>query len=162
MKSLLLLSFFLFVACQEKTEIQSTRNSKISVSSINGEMGCENCKMNIKKFISTSHAIKTKNDESYFYCSINCSTVASEEIKDNIKEVYAIDYGLTKYFPVEKMYYVIGSNLKGTMTKISKFAFSDKNKAENFMDTFEGKEIVDFSKAYDMSLQEIMNRTKKL
>lgn len=161
MKSLLLLSILLLIACQDKAEVQSTKISEISVSSINGEMGCENCKMNLKKFISTSHAIKTKNDGSRFYCSINCSTIASEEIKENIKEVYAIDYGLTKYFPVGKMYYVIGSNLKGTMTKISKFAFSDKNKAEFFMDTFEGKEIVDFSEAYNMSLQEIKNRTKK-
>jgi len=161
MKKLLLLLIFAIIGCQEKSQEKSSNMQEISVSSISGDMGCKNCGMNLKKFISTSHVIKTINNESHYFCSINCSTVASDKIKDNIKSIYAIDYGLTKYFPVEKMHYVVGSTLKGTMTSISKFAFADRNKAENFMNTFNGKEIVGYSKAFDMSLQEIQSRIKK-
>ena len=162
MKTITLVILMLAIlACGEKQDDKYLSVKKeIKVESINSEMGCENCGMNLKKFISTSHAVKMKNGDSHFYCSINCSTVAWETLKENAESVFAIDYGLTKYFPVKEMHYVIGCNLRGTMTKISKFAFIEMEKAENFNSTFSGKEVVNYDQAFNMSLEEIVSRKK--
>ena len=157
-----LILIFGIIACGEKHEDKKLSVKKeINVESITGEMNCENCRMNLKKFISTSHAVKLKNGDSHFYCSINCSTIAGGKLKDNVETVYAIDYGQTKYFPANEMYYVIGSSLRGTMTQISKFAFIDSSKAESFNTTFSGKEVVGYDEAFNMSVEEILNRKKK-
>jgi len=149
---------FLLFACQKKSSDYGSLHKEISVSSITGEMGCENCKMNLKKFIATSHALKLVNGDSHYYCSINCSTEALKTYEKDLQSVYAIDYGMTKYFPVEDIYYVVGSKLKGTMTKISKFAFHDLEKAISFKSTFSGKEVVKYSDVLKMSLEEINSR----
>jgi len=160
MKKIALLVLVLVIfACEEKLDDKRLSVKKeIKVESITSEMGCENCGMNLKKFISTSHAVKMKNGDSHFYCSINCSTIAWEALKENAESVFAIDYGLTKYFPVKEVHYVIGCNLRGTMTKISKFAFTNLDKAESFKSTFSGKEIVNYDGAFDMSMEEITSR----
>lgn len=149
------------VSCSDKSaENEKQSQKEINVTSITGEMGCENCGMNLKKYISTSHALKMNNGASHFYCSINCSTVALEDLKDGVNEVFAIDYNSTKYILAENGYYSIGTNQRGTMTKISKFAFENLEDAENFKITFDGQEIVDYKKAMEMSQEEIANRTK--
>jgi nitrous oxide reductase accessory protein NosL len=149
------------IACQEKLQNLDQPKKEISVTSISGDMGCENCGMNLKKFISTSHAFEMEDGESHFFCSINCSTIALEEATPKVKTVYGIDYGLTKYFPVQNLHYVIGSSLNGIMTKISKIAFNDPEKAENFKSTFSGENIISYEEAYNMSLEEIKSRKKK-
>lgn len=159
-KLILLISIWGIIACNGKVTDDHILKKEISASSITSDIGCENCGMNLKKFISTSHAVRMNNGDSHFYCSINCSSVAFEELKENAKSVFAIDYGLTKYFPIEEMHYVIGSSLPGTMTKISKFAFINKEKAENFKSTFSGKEIVSYTEALNMSFEEINSRKK--
>lgn len=157
---LLLLSLLLF-SCDGNSKENESTQIDINVASITSKMGCENCGMNLKKFIATGHAIKLKNDESHFYCSINCSSIALDKFGENANTVYGIDYGLTKYFPAKNLNYVIGANLKGTMTKVSKFAFVDIEKAKSFQDTFDGKSIVPYEDAHKMSLAEIDARKNK-
>ncbi len=97
----------------------------------------------------------------HFYYSINCSSIALDNYSKQVKDIFRIDYGLTKYYNVNDLYYVIGTNLRGTMTSISKFAFSDIEKAKSFKETFEGKQIVGYKDAYKMSIEEIKSRKKK-
>lgn len=159
MKILFLLFIVLLTSCSNNSQNDDNNNNlEIKVKSITSTMDCENCGMNLKKFISTSHAIKLKNDESHFYCSINCSSIALDKFGEDAKTVYGIDYGLTKYFPVENLSYVIGANFKGTMTKVSKFAFKDVEKAKSFQETFDGKNIVLYDEAYQRSKEEIKSR----
>lgn len=163
MKKIFLLIIVLGIfACGENSDSKNNSFKKeIKIESITSEMGCENCGMSLKKFISTSHAVKMKNGDSHFYCSINCSTDVWETLKDNAEIVFAMDYGQTKYISVEEMHYVIGSNLQGTMTKISKFAFVSLDKAESFKLTFSGSKVVDYIDAFKMSKEEIISRKKK-
>lgn len=156
---LLLVSLLLF-SCGNNSKENEIIQKNINVASITSKMGCENCGMNLKKFIATSHAIKLNNDESHFYCSINCSSIALDGFGENSKTVYGIDYGLTKYYPVENLNYVIGANLKGTMTKVSKFAFKDVEKAKSFQETFDGENILLYDEVYKMSKEEIASRSK--
>jgi nitrous oxide reductase accessory protein NosL len=161
MIKILLFFAIALIGCQEKSKNLDQPGKEISVNSISGDMDCENCNMNLKKFISTSHAFEMENGETHFFCSINCSTIALEKEDEKAKTVYGIDYGLTKYFPVQNMHYVIGSSLKGTMTKISKIAFNELGKSESFKTTFSGENIISYEEAYNMSLEEIKNRKKK-
>ena len=159
--SIFILLTFILLACGNKNEnMEISDSNEIKVESINDEMGCENCGMNLMKFISTSHALKMDNGESHFYCSINCSSIALQEIKGNVISVYGIDYSQTKYYPVNQLHYVIGSSLNGTMTQVSKFAFAEIDKANIFLSTFSGKEIVKYDDALKMSLEEIESRKK--
>jgi nitrous oxide reductase accessory protein NosL len=156
---LIIIAALLF-ACQESKENTELTKKSISVDSITHEMGCENCGMNLKKFISTNHALKMKNGDTHFYCSINCSTIALEELKNETEAVHAIDYNSTKFVNAETAHYVIGSSLKGTMTQISKFTFENLDDAEEFSKTFNGKEIVNYDRAVEMSKEEIAGRKK--
>ena len=161
MKAILLIAALaLLFACQDSKDNSESLNKNIAVSSITHEMSCENCGMNLRKFIATNHAVKLKNGDSHFYCSINCSTIGLDELKDEADEVYAIDYNTTKFVNAEKSYYVIGSSLKGTMTQVSKFTFENLDDAEEFNNTFNGKEIVNYERAVEMSKEEIENRKK--
>ncbi|NOG97215.1 MAG: hypothetical protein HND52_04480 [Ignavibacteriae bacterium] len=156
---LIIIASLLF-ACQESKENTELTKKSISVDSITHEMGCENCGMNLKKFISTNHALKMKNGDTHFYCSINCSTIGIDEMKEEAEAVYAIDYNSTKFVNAETAHYVVGSSLKGTMTRISKFTFENLDDAEEFSKTFNGKEIVNYDRAVEMSKEEIAGRKK--
>jgi nitrous oxide reductase accessory protein NosL len=157
---LLIVALALLFACQESKDNSESLNKNIAVSSITHEMGCENCGMNLRKFIATNYAVKMNNGDSHFYCSINCSTIGLEELKDEADEVYAIDYNTTKFVNAKTAHYVIGSGLKGTMTQISKFTFENMEDAEEFSKTFKGKEIVGYDRAVEMSKEEIEGRKK--
>ncbi len=161
MKALILIAVVtLLFACQENKDNADVTKKDILVSAIDHEMGCENCGMNLKKYISTCHAVKMENGDSHFYCSINCSTIGLEELKEEADEVYAVDYNSTKFVNAKTAHYVIGSGLKGTMTQISKFAFENMEDAEEFSKTFKGKEIVGYDRAVEMSKEEIEGRKK--
>ena len=121
---------------------------------------CENCGMNLKKFISTNHVVKMKNGDTHFYCSINCSTDKMNELGNEADSVFAINYNSTKFIYVGNAYYVIGSSLRGTMTNVSKFSFENLDDAEEFSKNYNGKEIVNYQTAFDMSAEEIKNRKK--
>ena len=155
----LIIIFLIFlISCNSNEDNYS--KLPIKITSITYEMGCENCGMNLKKFISTNHAIKMKNGNSHFYCSINCSTIGLDEFKDKTDAVYAVDYNSTKFVNAETAHYVIGSSLKGTMTRVSKFTFENLDDAEEFSKTFNGKEIVNYERAVAMSKKEIEGRKK--
>ena len=116
--------------------------------------------MNLKKFISTNHAVKMNDGSSHFFCSINCSTDAWDSLATNVDSIFAVDFKLRKFVYAPDAYYVIGSSLRGTMTSVSKFTFGSIENAQNFSLKFEGKEIVDYKTAFEMSKKEIMNRRK--
>jgi len=153
----LLFAFLLILGCGEKTE---EKNRIIAVSAITSDMGCENCGMNLKKFINTNHAVKMKAGQSHFFCSINCSTNAWDSLSTGADSIFAVDFNSTKFVNVQEAHYVIGSSLRGTMTSISKFAFGSIDDAQSFSKTFGGKEIADYQTAFRMSKEEIQSRRK--
>jgi nitrous oxide reductase accessory protein NosL len=150
----------ILIGCGGKADEESNEKRSIAVSEITSDMGCENCGMNLKKFISTSHALKMKDGSSHFFCSINCSTDAWDSLGGNVDSVFAVDFSNTQYVYAPGAYYVVGSSLKGTMTSVSKFTFGSRSDAESFRDTYRGKEIVDYKTAFEMSMEEIRNRRK--
>ncbi len=108
------------------------------------KMFCPECGMRLPMFYRTNHAAhvdgKTKQ-----YCSIHCLV---EDMKkgNEIKDVKVVDTNSLKFIDATKAFYVVGSNKKGTMTMVSKYAFSTKADAEAFAKANGGK-VTDFKGA---------------
>ncbi len=60
-----------------------------------------------------------------------------------------------KMIDVQKAVYVIGSRARGTMTKVSKIAFSDRAVAERFVAKYGGR-IATFAEAMQKAREEIL------
>ncbi len=101
---------------------------------------CPNCGMNLVKFYKTNHIYKGKQ-----YCSMHCLYEATKGQIPN--EVQVVDTKNLNLIDALKAYYVVGSSVKGTMSRNSKYAFASLEDAKGFQ-TANGGEIMDFAKAY--------------
>lgn len=107
---------------------------------------CPICGMNLKTFYKTSHTSKLQNGTKRQYCSIRCLAIDMQEYKINLNSVTVIDAKTQKLINAKNAFYVIGSKVKGTMTKKSKLAFAVKTDAQEFMKKYKGN-IITFDTA---------------
>ena len=110
---------------------------------------CPVCGMSLKKFYMTSHVSKQKETPKQ-YCSMRCLVVDMQENEINAKNIQVVDVVSQKFIDVKSAVYVVGSDVRGTMSKVSKLAFSDVASAEDFS-IENGGDIVDFDKALAMA-----------
>ncbi len=114
------------------------------------KMWCNVCGMNLKMFYKTSHAAKLENGDMHQYCSIRCLAVDMHKHNIKLEDVKVVDAKTQKLIPALQAYYVVGSRIKGTMSKVSKIAFGSKKDAEAFAKKRGGK-IVSFKEALAMA-----------
>ena len=107
---------------------------------------CPVCGMNIKLFYKTSHAAKIKNHDDRQYCSMRCLCVDMQEHDIKTEDIKVVDAATQNLINAKDAFYVVGSDIKGTMSKVSKLAFGDKETAENFS-MENGGEILSFKDA---------------
>jgi nitrous oxide reductase accessory protein NosL len=106
---------------------------------------CAICGMNLIKFYKTSHAAKLEG-KNVQYCSIHCLTAHINEGAE-LENPMVVDVISLKFIPVTEAFYVVGSDVPGTMTPISKYAFKSLNAAKAFQKKHGGK-ILDFYSAW--------------
>lgn len=98
--------------------------------------GCKYCGMDLEKFAHTAMMIKYDDGTMVETCSLHCASI---DLAVNIgrapESVMVGDYLSKKKIDAEKAYWVIDSNNPGVMTSRAKWAFEDKTKATNFIDT---------------------------
>lgn len=111
---------------------------------------CPICGMNIEAFYKTSHTSKIHNHKDRQYCSMRCLAVDMQEHAINIDDIKVVDVATQKLIYAKSAYYIVGSDVAGTMSKVSKLAFADKEAAEDFNMEHGGK-IVDFTTALKMA-----------
>jgi len=111
---------------------------------------CPVCGMNIKMFYKTSHVAKLKNETPRQYCSIRCLVVDMQEYGIDKNSIKVVDANTQKMIDVSKAFYVVGSKIKGTMSKVSKLAFAKESDAKAFAKKYKGK-VVDFKIALAMA-----------
>lgn len=157
-KIIFLIVLVALVACQEETLKKNVVIEQPSTTAITKKMGCENCSMNIERFIQTGHAIQSEDGTNHYYCSINCCTSAWNKENYSNASVFAIDKQSVEYAPVENVYYVIGSILPAVMTKVSKYAFKDSTQAEKFKIKQKGKTILGYKETFKMCEEELAGR----
>jgi len=127
-------SMFQSVNSQEATLVQNTKEKG----------SCVRCGMNLVMFYKTSHAAEY-DGKHYQYCSIHC---LEDHLGEGIslKNPKVVDVDSLKFIPVGSAHYVVGSKKRGTMTRVSKYAFLDEKMAKKFQDKY-GGEIMDFNGA---------------
>ena len=112
---------------------------------------CVMCGMDLVKFYKTSYSA-TYNEKEYQYCSLHC---LSDHLGEGIelKNPKVVDVTTLKMIPVLEAYYVVGSKKKGTMSKVSKYAFSSLKVAEIFQSKY-GGDIMDFYGALEKAKED--------
>ena len=123
---------------------------------------CVNCGMNLPMFYKTNHSAKV-DGKTKQYCSIHC---LEKDLIDgkNPSDIKVVDTNTLKFIDAKSAFYVLGSNKKGTMSGVSKYAFSTKQEAEKFIKENGGK-IGTFEDALELSKKDfspqMMSKMKK-
>ena len=120
---------------------------------------CPECGMTLSMFFKTNHLAhvsgKTKQ-----YCSLHCVV---EDLKKGhtLENIQVVDTNRLGFIEAKKAYYVVGSRKKGTMSKVSKYAFLLKSEAEAFAKVNGGK-VTDFNGALAAAQKEFENDAKMI
>mgnify|MGYP000852928108 FL=1 len=134
---------------------QSVDPSKATlVGSGEGKEYCAVCGMNLVKFYKTNHVWNGKQ-----VASLHCLYELTEGKIPSDAQV--VDTKNLNLIDVNKAFYVVGSKVKGTMTRNSKYAFSTEADAKEFQ-AENGGEIVNFAKAYEIAGQDFEGDNKMI
>jgi len=117
---------------------------------------CNVCGMHLTKFYKTNHVTEFKNGHKEQYCSIHCQAKIHNDFSDKIKKIEVVDTNSLKLIDSKTAYYVVGSSRKGTMSAVSKYAFSSKDEALKFQKEF-GGEIHTFEETLQIAKDSIKN-----
>ncbi len=93
---------------------------------------CPLCSMNLKMFWKTNHWLTFADGKEVGYCSIHCASIVHKKKGREIKGWKAVDYDSKKLIDARKAFFLIGSDLPGTMTATSKLAFASREVAERY------------------------------
>jgi nitrous oxide reductase accessory protein NosL len=91
---------------------------------------CSHCSMNLKMFWKTTHWLTFSDGKRIGYCSIHCASKAYQKRPTEIDRWDVADYHTKALIDAHKAYFLIGSDLPGTMTPISKLAFTSYDVAK--------------------------------
>ena len=107
--------------------------------------------MNLVRYYKTSHSAEHKGKK-YQYCSIHC---LEDHLGEGIslKNPKVVDIASLKFISVGEAYYVDGSSKRGTMRRVSKYAFKNLKDAKKFQSEFGGK-IMDFQAAREITKED--------
>jgi nitrous oxide reductase accessory protein NosL len=131
------------------------------------KMYCSICGMTLPMFYKTNHASKHDGHDDQ-YCSITCEItdmivnhrkMSDFRVVDNAK----LSKTYLKFIDANKAFFVVGSKKPGTMSMISKYAFSTQKSAQKFQKANGGK-MMDFKELVAMvkaKLHKDLEATKK-
>ena len=129
-------------------------NQATLVGSGEGKEYCAVCGMNLVKFYKTNHVYNGKQ-----VASLHCLYELTEGKIPS--EAQVVDTKNLNLIDVNKAFYVVGSSVKGTMTRNSKYAFSTEADAKEFQ-AANGGEIMNFAKAYEVAGQDFAGDNKMI
>ncbi len=144
-----------FVQAQSKFVKKAETDSPQLLQEGTTKAWCPICGMNLKMFYKTSHALELEDGSFHQYCSIRCLAMDLHDYPGQIDHVQVIDFRSERFIPVRDAYYVVGSKVPGTMTKVSKLAFTSKQEAEKFSKKMKGKEILRFEEVLALSRKQM-------
>ena len=112
-----------------------------------GRLYCPNCGMHLVKFYKTGHALPAADGATRQFCSLHCLVeTTGEAAAATSDQALVVDVVSLEFIPVSQAFYVVGSDVKGTMTMKSKYAFADRTAAEAFAGEH-GGQIMSFAEA---------------
>jgi len=154
-KRVLLLLSFMFIAVFAEPFSKMATVEPVLVQKGDKKIWCGVCGMNLKMFYKTSYIAGDKQ-----YCSVRC-LVADDMKNHNIDfdKVKVIDAKTQKPILAKDAIFVVGSDIKGTMSKISKLAFSSEADAKEFIKAHGGK-ITTFDEVLKMAKETLKKDSK--
>lgn len=93
---------------------------------------CPLCSMNLKMFWKTNHWLTFSDGKKIGYCSIHCASLVYKDKAADIDKWQVVDFDTKKLVDAKKAHFLIGSDLPGTMTAVSKLAFSSLDTAKQY------------------------------
>ena len=126
---------------------QSVPKDKATIlQSGDAKLFCPKCGMSLPMFYKTNHSA-TVDGKVKQYCSIHCLV---DDMKSGAKptDIKVVDVKSLNFIDATKAFYVVGSNKKGTMSMVSKYAFASKANADAFAQKNSGKVVT-----YDEALK---------
>ena len=111
---------------------------------------CPVCGMNLKMFYKTNHTSKLQDTTPRHYCSMRCLVVDMAKHAIELEDIKVVDASSEELIDAAKAFYVIGSKVKGTMSKVSKLAFKEKKDALDFVSKYSGA-VVDLKVALEFA-----------
>ncbi|MCF6309960.1 MAG: nitrous oxide reductase accessory protein NosL [Sulfurimonas sp.] len=123
------------------------KESAVLVQDGSEKISCSRCGMNLVKFYKTNHSAYIEN-KVYQYCSFHCLVDHLAEGR-SLEDPKVVDASSLELIDIRAAYYVVGSKIKGTMTQVSKYAFSKEEDAKKFQ-ADNGGEIMNFYKAMEI------------
>jgi len=132
---------FQTVPYEKATLLQSGENKE----------SCPVCGMNLVKFYKTTHGA-SHNGEMKQYCSIHCLADHLDS-GNELKNPTVVDVKSLEMISVMEAHYVVGSKVRGTMSRVSKYAFKDFKDAQEFQKKHGGK-ILDFYGALEAARED--------
>jgi copper chaperone NosL len=114
---------------------------------------CPYCGMSRSKWQHSRHLVHYDDGLVDGTCSIHCLAISlSLNLDRGPKAIYAADFGaeaaIKPLIEVSKATYLVGSELKGTMSANSKMAFASADRAKSVMGE-KGGELADFNQALE-------------
>lgn len=97
-----------------------------------GQKYCPLCSMNLKMFWKTTHWLTFSDGPRTGYCSIHCASIVYQKRATDIDRWEVADYDTKKLIDARKAHFLIGSDLPGTMTPVSKLAFASLDSAKRY------------------------------
>jgi mono/diheme cytochrome c family protein len=93
---------------------------------------CPLCSMNLKMFWKTSHWLTFSDGKRTGYCSIHCASKVYQKRPTEIDRWEVADYHMKTLINAHRAYFLMGSDLPGTMTPASKLAFASYDVAKRY------------------------------
>ena len=151
-KLLILISFVLFLSFNLNAASFSkvATDAPVLIQKGHEKYWCPVCGMSIKAFYKTSHTSKLQNETPRQYCSMRCLVVDMKEYGIDTSTVKVVDAKSEKLIDAASAFYVVGSKIQGTMSKVSKLAFKNEADAKEFVKKNKGK-ILTFKEALSIA-----------
>ncbi len=121
---------------------------------------CAACGMKLPMFYKTNHAAHLYESIRQ-YCSMHCLAEEKSLKKMPIKDFKVVDVKSLKFIDAKRAFYVAGSKKKATMSKVSKYAFANKEDAVKFSKRYGGK-VVDFDTAFKIALKDFDTSSNRM
>jgi len=93
---------------------------------------CPLCGMNLKMYHQTSNRLTFSDRTQSQTCSIFCAAQIYEKRPTEIERWEVVDYETKTFVDVKRAHWLIGSDIPGVMTAVSKIAFSSSEDAQKY------------------------------
>jgi nitrous oxide reductase accessory protein NosL len=151
-KYLVLLLLFLVIACATAEAMDP----------VEAPQSCQQCRMDRTLFAHSRTLVVYTDGTTAGLCSINCAVADMKSKKDKpVKSLLVADYSTKKLIDANTAIWVVGGKKRGVMTALPKWAFADKQAAQEFMEEY-GGEITPFAQVRKLTEKEVAEMAEML